>query len=135
MGGKFSLALSQVSSVLQRRCFSASAVLVLVVGSTDRGAELACETSTEQENQLEPQSLSSSVRERPSPPPDRHSPQLGQRGTAGNSKICGFTSACFQIVLFNSPWLVFTDKCSSQRTDRYLRHLQQRSPTLIRLFS
>ena len=94
------MALSQVSSVLQRRHFSDSAVLVLVVGSTGTGAELACKTSAEQENKLEPQSLSSPVTERPSPPPYRYSPQLGQHGTADDSKIYGFTSACFQIMLF-----------------------------------
>lgn len=75
MGSKFSLALSQASTVLRMRGSSASSVLGLAVGSTGRDVELPCETGTGQEKQLEPQGLSSSAREKCSPPP--HTASLG----------------------------------------------------------
>lgn len=57
-------------------------------------------------------SLSPSVRERSSPP----GPTLRYVALFVPVFRCSF----------NSPWLVFIDKHSSQRTDHYLRHLQQR---------
>jgi len=64
MGGKFNLACTQVSSVLQRRHFSASAVPVLAVSSAGREAEPACETSTGQ-NWLEHKALTPQLRKDP----------------------------------------------------------------------